>query len=124
MNAVVHIVVHSPEFQDAELPLALTNGFCSEEWATLDRETRSLTRALKRVELPAEMALGVDKLERWQRSARELLEMLLATAPQPASVSRRQERRFSAGTVAYQQTRIVDGAGPAGGPAAHQRLRK
>lgn len=66
------------------LETAAECGFCGEEWAVLDRESRNLTRALKRVELPAEMALGVDNLERRQRSARERLEMLLATAAHPA----------------------------------------
>lgn len=67
------------------LETAAEYGFCGEEWARLDRETRNLTRGLRRVELPAEMALGVDNLERRQRSARERLEMLLAAVPEGAS---------------------------------------
>lgn len=64
------------------LETAAEYGLPDEEWATLDRETRNLVRALRRVEIPAEMALGVEILERRQRSARERLEILLAaTAP-------------------------------------------
>jgi replication initiation protein RepC len=55
-------------------------GFAGEEWLTLIRETRSLTLALRRVEQPAEMALGVESLERRQRLARERLEFLLLKA--------------------------------------------
>ena len=62
------------------LETAAEYGFAGEEWATLDRETRNLVRALKRVELPAEMALGVENLERRQHSARERLELLLSEA--------------------------------------------
>jgi replication initiation protein RepC len=53
-------------------------GFPGEEWAILERETRSLTKALSKVETPAEMALGVESLERRQRAARERLENLLS----------------------------------------------
>ena len=60
-------------------------GFCGEEWATLARETQAMARALKRVDLPAEIALGVENLERRQRFARERLEMLLATVVPKAS---------------------------------------
>ena len=42
------------------------------------RETRDLASALKQVERPEEMALGVESLERRQREARERLENLLA----------------------------------------------
>ncbi len=62
------------------LETAAEYGLCGEEWGTLDRETRTLVRALRRVETPAEMALGVDNLERRQHSARERLELLLAEA--------------------------------------------
>jgi hypothetical protein len=41
------------------------------------RDTRILATALKRVERPAEMVLGVESLERRQRATRERLEMLL-----------------------------------------------
>jgi len=63
-------------------------GFAGEEWLTLIRETRSLTLALRRVEQPAEMALGVESLERRQRLARERLESLLlkAASDTPESV--------------------------------------
>jgi len=51
-----------------------------EDWASLARETRTLAQALKRVERPDEMTLGVESLERRQRSARERLENLLSQA--------------------------------------------
>jgi len=51
-----------------------------EDWASLARETRTLANALKKVERPDEMALGVESLERRQRSARERLENLLSQA--------------------------------------------
>jgi replication initiation protein RepC len=53
-------------------------GFTGEEWATLIRDSRNLTQALRRVERPEELAIGVESLERRQRQARERLEMLLA----------------------------------------------
>ena len=53
-------------------------GAQGEDWASLARETRILANALKRVERPAEMAQGVESLERRQREARERLENLLA----------------------------------------------
>jgi replication initiation protein RepC len=53
-------------------------GAQGEDWASLARETRLLANALKRMERPAEMALGVESLERRQREARERLENLLA----------------------------------------------
>lgn len=53
-------------------------GFPGEEWVSLERETRSLAKALSKVETPAEMALGVESLERRQRAARERLENLLS----------------------------------------------
>lgn len=67
------------------LETAAEYGFPGEEWVTLDREARNLVRALRRMELPAEMALGVESLERRQRSARERLEMLLAAAASTVS---------------------------------------
>jgi replication initiation protein RepC len=60
------------------LETAAENGFTGEEWAMLERETRSLAKALSKVETPAEMALGVESLERRQRAARERLEILLS----------------------------------------------
>jgi len=51
-----------------------------EDWASLARETRVLANALKKVERPEEMALGVESLERRQRLARERLENLLSQA--------------------------------------------
>jgi len=56
-----------------------------EDWASLARETRTLAMALKKVERPEEMALGVESLERRQRSARERLESLLSQATEGAS---------------------------------------
>ncbi len=52
-------------------------GLQGEDWASLARDTRILATALKRVERPAEMVLGVESLERRQCAARERLEMLL-----------------------------------------------
>ena len=59
------------------LETAAEYGLQGEEWAGLARETRILATALKRVERPEEMVLGVESLERRQRAARERLEMLL-----------------------------------------------
>ncbi len=56
-------------------------GLSGEDWARLAHEVRSLARALRTVEQPTEMALGVESLERRQRAARERLEMLLSMAP-------------------------------------------
>jgi replication initiation protein RepC len=60
------------------LETAAEYGFQGEEWASLARETKALAKALRRVELPEEMAIGVQSLERRQRAARERLENLLA----------------------------------------------
>src|SRR6202142_3454036 len=54
-------------------------GLPGEEWTTLTRETRALTMALRKIERLEEMTLGVESLERRQRSARERLEFLLST---------------------------------------------
>jgi replication initiation protein RepC len=54
-------------------------GFLGEEWTTLTRETRALTVALRKIERLEEMTLGVESLERRQRSVRERLEFLLST---------------------------------------------
>ena len=62
------------------LETAAEYGFEGEEWTGLARETRRLAKALRTVERPAEMALGVEGLERRQRAARERLENLLAAA--------------------------------------------
>jgi replication initiation protein RepC len=60
-------------------------GLRGEDWASLARDTRALATALKRVERPDEMALGVASLERRQRDARERLENLLSvTAAGPS----------------------------------------
>jgi replication initiation protein RepC len=58
-----------------------------EDWANLARETRTLAKALKRVERPEEMAFGVESLERRQRSARERLENLLSQATAGSSAA-------------------------------------
>ncbi|MGE0280193.1 MAG: plasmid replication protein RepC [Rhizobiaceae bacterium] len=60
------------------LETAAEYGFQGEEWPTLARETRNLAQALRKVETPEEMTLGVASLERRQTSARERLEKLLA----------------------------------------------
>ena len=66
-------------------------GFSGEEWLTLRRETRALTLALRKIERPEEMALGVESLERRQHSARERLELLLAEAAPKAPESVNQD---------------------------------
>jgi replication initiation protein RepC len=60
-------------------------GIAGEEWTTLIRDSRNLTQALRMVESPEEMALGVESLERRQRQARERLETLLAVMTSQAS---------------------------------------
>ena len=50
------------------LETAAEYGFTGEEWLTLAQETRNLAQALRMVELPAEMAVGVESLERRQNS--------------------------------------------------------
>ena len=59
------------------LETAAEYGFQGEEWTSLARDSGHLAKALRKVERPAEMALGVESLERRQRSARERLEILL-----------------------------------------------
>ena len=53
-------------------------GLQGEDWIGLAREAGTLARALRTVERPAEMLLGVESLERRQCAARERLEALLA----------------------------------------------
>jgi replication initiation protein RepC len=60
------------------LETAAEYDFQGEDWAGLARDTRNLAMALRRVERPEEMALGVESLERRQRAARERLESLLS----------------------------------------------
>jgi len=67
------------------LETAAEYGFQGEEWTRLAGDTRDLTKALRRVERPEEMALGVESLERRQRLARERLENLLAEVTSKAS---------------------------------------
>jgi replication initiation protein RepC len=62
------------------LETAAEYGLPGEDWASLARETRTLAKALRRVERPEEMVLGVESLERRQRMARECLEILLSAA--------------------------------------------
>ena len=66
------------------LETAAEYGFPGEEWVTLRREARALTQALRKVESPEEMAVGVASLERRQASARERLETLLAEVAEKA----------------------------------------
>jgi replication initiation protein RepC len=66
------------------LDTAAEYGFHGEEWTLLARDTRDIVRALRTVDMPNEMALGVDNLERRQRSARERLENLLSAGPSEA----------------------------------------
>ena len=60
------------------LETAAEYGLQGEDWASLARDARGPATALRRVERPAEMARGVESLERRQRSARECLEALLS----------------------------------------------
>ena len=60
------------------LETAAEYGFQGEEWLKLADDSRNLATALRRVERPEEMALGVESLERRQRAARERLEILLS----------------------------------------------
>jgi replication initiation protein RepC len=48
-----------------------------EEWATLERDAQTIVQALKRVERPDEMEMGITSLEQRQRGARARLETLL-----------------------------------------------
>ena len=59
--------------------------FGGEEWASLARESQSIVRALRRVETPEEMAVGVQGLERRQHAARERLQNLLAALARDVS---------------------------------------
>jgi replication initiation protein RepC len=59
------------------LETAAEYGFPGDDWAALARDSRNLAGALRRVERPEEMVLGVESLERRQRAARERLETLL-----------------------------------------------
>ena len=67
------------------LETAAEYGFQGEEWTSLARDSRLLAKALRKVERPEEMALGVGSLERRQRAARERLEILLSDAERGAS---------------------------------------
>ena len=69
------------------LETAAEYGFLDEEWATLRRESRVLGQALRKVERPEEMTLGVESLERRQRVARERLESLLSKVESEARES-------------------------------------
>jgi replication initiation protein RepC len=60
-------------------------GFQGEEWVRLRSDSQDLAKALKKVERPEEMALGVESLERRQRTARERLEKLLTELVPPSS---------------------------------------
>jgi replication initiation protein RepC len=67
------------------LETAAEYGFTGEEWATLLQDTDHLTRTLRRIEMLEELAFAVERLERWQREARERLENLLAEAQSAAA---------------------------------------
>jgi replication initiation protein RepC len=69
------------------LETAAQYAFQGQEWVTLKRETRDLAQALRKVESPEEMAVGVASLERRQKSARERLELLLASVAAKAAES-------------------------------------
>jgi replication initiation protein RepC len=59
------------------LETATEYGLQGEDWVGLARDTGGLARALRTVERPAEMLLGVESLEQRQRAARERLEVAL-----------------------------------------------
>ena len=61
------------------LETAAEYGFQGEEWTSLSRDSRELSKALKRIERIEELALGVESLERRQRAGRVRLENLLST---------------------------------------------
>ncbi|HVA89067.1 MAG TPA: plasmid replication protein RepC, partial [Chloroflexota bacterium] len=67
------------------LDTAAEYGFQGEEWVSLLCDSRHLAKALRKVERPEEMALGVESLERLQRAARERLEILLSSATEGVS---------------------------------------
>jgi replication initiation protein RepC len=54
-----------------------------EERATLERDTIAIVQALKRVEQPDEMEVGVTSLEQRQREARARLDELLKDVKRP-----------------------------------------
>jgi len=62
------------------LETAAEYGLEGGDWPSLARETRALAKALRAVERPEEMAVGVESLERRQHQARERLETLLSVA--------------------------------------------
>jgi len=62
-------------------------GFGDDEWSRLRHETQALVKALRRVERPEEITIGVGSLERRQTEARLRLENLLDevdSTPMPA----------------------------------------
>ena len=59
------------------LETAAEYGLPGEEWVRLARDIQGLTRALRGLDRPETMALGVESLERRQKAARERLEGLL-----------------------------------------------
>ena len=67
------------------LETAAEYAFEGEEWVQLRQDSYELVRALRKVERPEEMALGVENLERRQRTARERLESLLSAMAPAAS---------------------------------------
>lgn len=69
------------------LETAAEYGLEGEGWASLEREARALAKALKTVERPEEMAVGVGSLERRQCEARERLETLLSSAAAGSAVA-------------------------------------
>jgi replication initiation protein RepC len=59
------------------LETAAEYGFQDEEWLRLSRDTQNLAKALRGLDSPETMAVGVGSLERRQKTARERLEGLL-----------------------------------------------
>jgi replication initiation protein RepC len=70
---------------DQVLETAAELGFTEPEWRQLGDEARDLARALRKVESPDEMAVGVASLERRHKEARERLESAISQAEESSS---------------------------------------
>jgi len=70
---------------DQVLETAAELGFTEPEWRQLGDEARVLARALRKVESPDEMAVGVASLERRHKEAREWLESATSQAEEASS---------------------------------------
>jgi replication initiation protein RepC len=70
---------------DQVLETAAELGFTEPEWRQRGDEARALARALRKVESPDEMAVGVASLERRHKDAREWLESATSQAEESSS---------------------------------------